>query len=101
MILAGDFAQLPPIGDTRLYKDADTTCLGASATNRGQGKILGRLLWLSIKTVAILHETMRQTGSKNKVFVDLLHRLRTGRCDDNDYSLVSRKTLSVAEMPGG
>ena len=50
--------------------------------------------------MAILHETIRQTRSKNKVFVDLLHRLRTGRCDDNDYSLVSRKTLGVAEMPG-
>ena len=58
IILAGDFAQLPPIGDTRLYKDVNTTAFAAGATNRGQGKILGRLLWLSFQIVVILHESM-------------------------------------------
>jgi hypothetical protein len=40
LIFAGDFAQLPPIGDTRLYKDINTTSVAAGATNRAQGKAL-------------------------------------------------------------
>jgi hypothetical protein len=70
MIFAGDFAQLPPIGDTRLYKDINTASIAAAATNRAQGKTLGRLLWLSVETVVMLHETMRQSGDANAVFVD-------------------------------
>lgn len=55
VILAGDFAQLPPIGDTRLYKDVNTSSLGSGSTNRGRGKTLGGSLWLSFETVVILH----------------------------------------------
>ena len=85
VIFAGDFAQLPPIGDTRRYKDINTTSLSASATNHTQGKILGRLLWLSVETVVILHETMREAGVGNANFVSLLQRLRDGVCDEGDY----------------
>lgn len=35
----------------------------------------GKLLWLSINTVVILSEIMRQSGPENKNFVDLLGRL--------------------------
>lgn len=99
MILAGDFAQLPPIGDTRLYKDLNTNSLTAASTNRAQGKILGRLLWLSFETVIILHETMRQSGSENAVFVDLLQRLRDGCCTEDDYDmLVSRSIQSLPNV---
>ena len=67
VILAGDFAQLPPIGDTRLYKNVNTANLGAAVTNRAQGKILGRLLWLSFDTVVMLEESMRQSGSCQEI----------------------------------
>ena len=93
VILAGDFAQLPPIGDTRLYKDVNTSVLSASATNRGQGKVLGRLLWLSFETVVILHETMRQSGRENTVFVDMLQRLRDGDCNKDDYMMLRGRCL--------
>ena len=73
VILAGDFAQLPPIGDAQLYKEIVTTSLVAAATNRAQGKTLGKLLWLSFETVIILEETMQQMGVENKQFVELLH----------------------------
>ena len=93
MIFAGDFAQLPPIGDTRLYKDINTSSVGAAVNNRAQGKVLGRLLWLSVETVVILHETMRQSGSGNAGFVDLLHRLRDGFCDEGDYEVLASRSL--------
>ena len=84
---------------TRWYKDVDMTSLGASATNRGQGRVLGRLLWLSVETVVILHETMHQIGTGNEALVSLLQRLHVGKCDNNDYSLLSSRTLGVAKMP--
>ena len=92
-ILAGDFAQLPPIGDVRLYKDVNTGSMTASTTNKGQGKILGRLLWLSFETVVLLHETMRQSGDDNAGFVELLARLRDGVCNGEEYHLLTGCTL--------
>ena len=93
VILAGDFAQLPPIGDTRLYKDINTSRLAASATNRAQAKVLGRLLWLSFEKVVILQESMRQPGRENNKFVELLNRLRDGVCDEEDYKVLAARIL--------
>jgi hypothetical protein len=93
VIMAGDFAQLPPIGDTRLYKDVNTTSLTAASTNRAQGKILGRLLWLSFETVVFLQETMRQNGCENVEFVDLLQRLRNGACTKEDFDVLKGRVL--------
>ena len=99
VILAGDFAQLPPIGDTRLYKDINTTSSNAGVTNRAQGKILGRLLWLSFEAVVILHETMRQSGSENDAFVDLLGRLRDGVCNGSDFDMLSSRCMRLGSLP--
>ena len=94
VIFVGDFAQLPPIGDVWLYKDVDTTRVAARVTNWGQAKVLGRLLWLSVETVVILHEAMWQAGSGNTAFVDLLQRLRSGVCTDNDYMMLRGRALA-------
>jgi hypothetical protein len=93
VIFAGDFAQLSPIGDVRLYKSMDTSSMSSATTNRAQAKVLGKLLWLSVDTVVILHETMRQAGSENGRFVDLLHRLRCGVCTNADYELLRSRML--------
>ena len=93
IIFAGDFAQLPPIGDARLYKDMDVSKVDSGATNRAQAKILGKLLWLSVNTVVILHETMRQAGPGNAEFVSLLKRLRGGVCTIGDYALLRGRLL--------
>jgi hypothetical protein len=99
MIFGGDFAQLLPIGDTCLYKDMNTASVSAAVTNRGQGKTLGRLLWLSVETVVILHETMRQSGDANARFVELLQRLRDGCCNDDDYGVLAGRCLSQHSLP--
>jgi hypothetical protein len=98
IIFAGDFAQLPPIGDVRLYKDMDTSKANSGATNRAQAKVLGKLLWLSVETVVVLQVPMRQTGSENAPFVDLLGRLRNGVCTSADYDLLKSRTLHVSKL---
>ena len=99
VILASDFAQLPPIGDTKLYKDINISSLSAAATNCAQKKVLGRLLWLSFETVVILHETMRQSGEDNVKFVNLLEQLRNGACSDEDYHVLASRCLRQGAVP--
>ncbi|KAI0326523.1 hypothetical protein GY45DRAFT_1229160, partial [Cubamyces sp. BRFM 1775] len=72
IILAGDFAQLPPVSERKLYVCFNTS-QNASLT-RGQDIVFGKLLWLSFTTVVILTEVMRQRGDLS--FVDLLAGLR-------------------------
>ncbi|KAJ3927249.1 MAG: hypothetical protein NXY57DRAFT_869853, partial [Lentinula lateritia] len=73
VIFAGDFAQLGPVRDPRLFSFIDTSRAG---TVGGQEAIFGKLLWLSVTTVILLTEVMRQGGEENRTFVDLLQRLR-------------------------
>jgi ATP-dependent exoDNAse (exonuclease V) alpha subunit len=92
LIVAGDFAQLPPVGETRLYANVDTSKPN-SASTRGQETVFGKLLWLSITKVVILTQSMRQCGPENERLVKLLRRLREGRCTDDDFDLLSTRIL--------
>ena len=87
-IVAGDFAQLPPVGETRLYTFVNTSQTQRT-TKRGQEVIFGNFLWLSINTVVILTESMRQVGPENQLLIQTLARLREGRCNDTDFHLLS------------
>ncbi|KAH7871982.1 uncharacterized protein C8R40DRAFT_1020621, partial [Lentinula edodes] len=80
IIFAGDFAQLGPVRDPRLFSFIDTSRVG---TVSGQEAVFGKLLWLSVTTVVMLTEVMRQGGEDNRPFVELLERLRSGRPDWN------------------
>ncbi|KAJ7130751.1 hypothetical protein C8R43DRAFT_836192, partial [Mycena crocata] len=78
VVFAGDFAQLPPVGQIRLYAHLDKKSIAKAATRSGQKVVFGKLLWLSVRTVVSLTENMRQTGARNLPFVELLGRLRDG-----------------------
>lgn len=91
-IVAGDFAQLPPVGETRLYASVNTSQT-QRATKKGQEVVFGKLLWLSIKTVVILTESMRQVGPENQRLVQILERLREGKCNEDDFDLLSSRIL--------
>lgn len=52
---AGDFAQLPPVGQRGLHRKINTY---AVTTVKGQNAVFGRLLWLSISTVVSLKTVM-------------------------------------------
>ena len=59
IVFAGDFSQLPPVGDTRLFSQINTHDI---KTCQGQENVFEKLLWLSVKTVVILDKVMRQSG---------------------------------------
>jgi len=72
MIFAGDFAQLSPVGQTRLFARQHAASTAHAATVKGQRTTLGKLLWLTVSSVIILSEIMRQKGNVNDRFLDLL-----------------------------
>lgn len=90
VIFAGDFAQLPPVGQSRLFSHLNTATVG---TKRGQDNVFGKLLWLSVRTVVLLVEVMRQSGSENDRFVELLGRLRQGTCTRSDFDLLNTRVI--------
>lgn len=91
LVLAGDFAQLPPVADKSLYGRIDTK---ENATKEsGQNTVFGKLLWLSIQRVVMLQQQFRQSGDENIDFVHLLQRLRLGRCSEADYQVLSSRVL--------
>ncbi|KAJ7363073.1 hypothetical protein DFH08DRAFT_654529, partial [Mycena albidolilacea] len=66
IIFAGDFAQLPPVGMKSLYANIETSKESASG-KKGQQNILGKLLWLSIKTVVTLTRVERVQRRMNDI----------------------------------
>ncbi len=90
VICAGDFVQLPPVGDTHLYSHIHSTKV---ATPSGQKDVFGKLLWLSFDKVIILRKLVRQNSDMDNHFTELLGRLRTGACHDDDYSFLNSKLL--------
>ena len=92
IIFSGDFAQLPPVAQTRLFSHINTSRV---STRAGQQDVFGKLLWLSVDTVVILSEVMRQGGDENTAYCDLLGRLRIGRCIDADFELLNSRLLST------
>lgn len=93
IIFAGDFAQLKPVNQKRLFSQIKTRDM---ATARGQENIFGKLLWLSVRTVFVLTEVMRQAGADNEEFVQLLARLREGECTQQDFSTLNARVLKNA-----
>ncbi|KAJ7177009.1 hypothetical protein C8R46DRAFT_836617, partial [Mycena filopes] len=80
VVFAGDFAQLPPVGQKKLYAKLTAKDIEQAGTTYGQKVVFGKLLWLSVNTVVMLTQNMRQTGPENQPFVELLSRLREGKC---------------------
>ncbi|KAJ7136456.1 hypothetical protein C8R43DRAFT_859128, partial [Mycena crocata] len=81
IVFAGDFAQLPPVCQVKLYAHLEKKAIAKAATKSGQKVVFGKLLWLTVDTVVMLSENMRQSGPENAPFVDLLGRLRDANVD--------------------
>ncbi|KAH7906697.1 hypothetical protein BJ138DRAFT_1015795, partial [Hygrophoropsis aurantiaca] len=88
--------ELPPVGQKSLYSHLDVKRL--TGTRQGHNTIFGKLLWLAIKTVVLLTEPMRQPGPRNKSFVDMLERLRHGKCTEDDFVLLNSRLLSNVRL---
>ncbi|KAJ2912290.1 hypothetical protein MD484_g8126, partial [Candolleomyces efflorescens] len=97
VIFVGDFAQLPPVNQLKLYSRLNTTAL--AGTVMGQKIMFGKLLWLLVDKVVVLGIPQRQAGEENKRFLQLLSRLREGRCTTDDYRLLSSRVLGAEHAP--
>ena len=77
LILIGDFAQLPPVGDRPLY-----------ATDKPDSD--GHILYRQFDTVVILTEMVRQNGAdlEQVVFRDLLLKLQDGESTEEDWQIL-------------
>ena len=92
IVFAGDFAQLPPVGQRSLYCRTNSHNV---ANPRAQADIFVRLLWLSVDVIVLLTQVMRQSANADLTFVDLLFRLRVGKCTDDDYRVLQSRLLST------
>jgi hypothetical protein len=96
----GDFAQLPPIGDTPLFSDKDY-----AGTDRASLLQQGKTVYNSLKNSVNLTQIFRQQGDdpdQVKLRQALL-RLRTYATIEDDYQLFQRRmwnNLSVEERDG-
>ncbi|PPR06558.1 hypothetical protein CVT24_001578 [Panaeolus cyanescens] len=100
IIFAGDFAQLPPVGDTRLSAFVDTSS-SLACSKSGRDKIDGRMLWLSVNSAVILTQSMRQTGPENEDLIALLSRLREGKCNEYDFNILQERLVPRATVDWG
>ncbi|KAK0437116.1 uncharacterized protein EV420DRAFT_1250354, partial [Desarmillaria tabescens] len=75
IIFAGGFAQLSPVGDSRIFSRVKNR---SSRADSVQKHVLGKLLWFSVNVVVILHKVMRQEGTENADF--------TGKCVKLDWN---------------
>ncbi|KAJ3557014.1 hypothetical protein NM688_g1702 [Phlebia brevispora] len=96
VIVAGDFAQLPPPGTGSVPLYSSSVGLRASASHlNGQKNSLGRALWHHFTTVVILRENMRQRGvsETDRAFREALENMRYGRCTERDLALLRTRLV--------
>ena len=96
MIFAGDFSQLPPIGDMKLYAHLNHRNLRVG-TPSGQKTVFRKLLWRSVDSVVLLSEQMQQTSEANTRFVSFLSKLRDGTYTEDDFELLNSRLLSATK----
>jgi hypothetical protein len=60
VILAGNFAQLPPTGGSALYNQYSYNKQSGRMTIRTQETLLGKVIWHQITTVVILRQNICQ-----------------------------------------
>jgi hypothetical protein len=95
IILAGDFAQLPPTNGSPLYSNTVSKTQKNSLSKRDQESMIGKILWHQITTVVILTQNMRQTemSEADTKFRTALSNMRYAACTEDDLEFL--KTLHV------
>ena len=87
IVLLGDFAQLPPIGDKPMY----TTDLRDDKASCYQNK--GSALFKEFKTTFVLSQAMRQMGPDQEQFRNVLDRISRGEMDIDDWNFLNKRNI--------
>ena len=85
VILMGDFAQLPPVGDKPLY--------AAGLGKLSHQQTLGKIVFEEFKRTIIFDTIMRQQGDKQKRFREVLNNVSTGKFTTDDWSYLDERNL--------
>ena len=95
IILAGDFAQLPPTNGSPLYSNIVSRDQKNTISKRDQESTIGKILWHQITTVVVLTQNMRQTEmSEDDIkFRTALSNRRYAACTEDDLEFLD--TLRV------
>jgi hypothetical protein len=90
MIVAGDFAQLPPAKGQALYSSEVSTVQLPKQVQKDQDNTLGLLLWHQFVTVVVLKQNMRQEGvsEQDKTLRTVLEHLRFKSCTEDDIAFM-------------
>ncbi|PPQ76034.1 hypothetical protein CVT25_002005, partial [Psilocybe cyanescens] len=96
MILAGDFAQLPPVGNLPFYSPGIKNTQDARMRPSDQEATLGKIFWHQFTTVVILKQNMRQiTQSENDSKLrTALENMRYASCTQADIDYLNSRVAS-------
>ena len=98
VIVAGDFAQLAPPGQSSksLYNGNVGTNISIATNPTGQKNILGKVLWHHFTTVVLLRQNMRQntTSKEDNRFRIMLGNLRYKNCTAEDLDYLQSRTVA-------
>ena len=86
MILAGDFAQLPPVFGHPFYSEYVNNKQDSAMKPRQQEATLGKIFWHQFTTVVILKQNMRQTtqSKEDTKLRTALENMRYAACTQDD-----------------
>lgn len=93
IILAGDFAQLPPTSGKALYYHPLSIEESVPTTLFAQQTVIGKLTWHQFTTVVILKKNMRQKkpGGPDAALRTALENMRYGACTAADIQFLNSR----------
>ncbi|KAJ7342314.1 hypothetical protein DFH08DRAFT_704057 [Mycena albidolilacea] len=99
IIVAGDFAQLPPVGSPSLFcgdRLQVPDAIQPKITIGKQKNAIGKIIWQQFTTVVILKQNMRQTKTSeaDENLRTCLANMRFGACTPSDLEYLRTRTIS-------
>lgn len=103
VVLAGDFAQLPPAGKSPSLYSNSVGPWSSSSTLSAQHNTIGKALWHEFVNVMLLRENMRQAGMTDEDvrFRTALNNMRYCRCTKEDIELILSRVWLPTLANGG